>query len=167
MDVSSIGSREEGVECPATVVLSSFPVVLARTRFQHSSFFLGIGDTGGEERASLRSALLHGGSEGSERCSSPVTLCGHLPHCQPGRPSLRTPLGVIPVVSGPAPSLRDCAASDQGPGQDTVLTGSSLHGGSQCDENRQPARTAASAALGTPPTCQPGTCTDYVPAWRC
>ena len=41
------------------------------------------------------------------------------------RPSLWTPLGVIPVAS---PSLPHRAASDQGPGQHAVLTGSSPHG---------------------------------------
>ena len=73
-------------------------------------------------------------------------------------PSLWTPLGVIPVASGTVSSpLRDRAASDQGPGHSTVLTGSSLHGGPQCTEPSNTACTAASAAHGTTPTCHSGT----------
>ena len=53
--------------------------------------------------------------------------------------------------------LRDRAANDQGPGHSTVLTGSSLHGGPQCTEPSNNARTATSVALGTPRMCQPGT----------
>ena len=67
-------------------------------------------------------------------------------------------LGVIPVASGTVPPLfRDRAASDQGPGHRTVLTGSSLHGGPQLMRTTNNARTATSVALGTPTTCQPGT----------
>ena len=38
-----------------------------------------------------------------------------------------------------------------------LLTGSSLHGGPQCSEPSNTARTATSVALVTPLTCQPGT----------
>ena len=55
------------------------------------------------------------------------------------------------------PPLRDRAASNRGPSHCTVLTGSSLHGGPQCTEPSNTARTAASAALCTTPTCQFGT----------
>ena len=55
------------------------------------------------------------------------------------------------------PPLRDRAASDQGPGHSTVLTGSSLHGGPQCTEPSNTACTAASAAHCTTPTCHSGT----------
>ena len=53
--------------------------------------------------------------------------------------------------------LRIRAASDQGPGHPTVLTGSSLHGGPQCDVNSQQ-RTYRNLC-----------CTvyaDYVPLWH-
>ena len=61
--------------------------------------------------------------------------------------------------------LRDRAASNQGPGHSTVLTGSSLHGGPQCAEPSNNARTATSVAPGTPSMCQPDTLRMVV--WRC
>ena len=88
----------------------------------------------------------------SELKGSPACAETSLLHAR--RPSLWTPLGVIPVAS---PSLRDRAASDQGPGQHAVLTGSSLHGGPPMEQTAQQ-RTYRSLC-----------CTwydAYVPAWH-
>ena len=71
----------------------------------------------------------------------------------------------IPVASSTDPSLRDRAASNQGPGHITVLTGSSLHGAPQRSKQSNTARTATSVALGTTHTCQPGT--SRIVRWRC
>ena len=123
----------------------------------------------GEERVLRRTvgwfrARAEGFSERAERFSSPACAETSLLHAR--RPSLWTPLGVIPVASGTVPStLRDRAASDQGPGHPTVLTGSSLHGGPQWTRTANHARTATSVALGTTLTCRPGTL--RIVMWRC
>ena len=61
------------------------------------------------------------GSEGPVKCSSPA--CAETSFLLARRPSLWTPLGVIPVASGTVHSLRDRAASEQGPGHHTVTYG--------------------------------------------
>ena len=61
------------------------------------------------------------------------------------------------VASGTVPSLRDRAASDQGPGHLTVLTGSSLHGGPQrkrTDQHRTYRNLCCTVYV------------DFVPAWH-
>ena len=69
------------------------------------------------------------GSERAEGFSSLACAETSLFHAR--RPSLWTPLGLSRWRLVQSPPLRDRAASDQGPGHTTVLTGSSLHGGPQ------------------------------------
>ena len=68
------------------------------------------------------------GSEGVERCSSPP--CADT-SCFLDVLHYGCHWGLSPWHSVQFSPLRDRAASDQGPGHSTVLTGSSLYGGLQ------------------------------------
>ena len=107
---------------------------------------LSVAQRHGEERV-LRSTF-GGGSDGGEGCSSPASLKSFFTDATGGYP------GGVWYSSLP---LRDRAASDQGPGHLAVLMGSSLHGGPQCSEPSNTARTATSVALVTQRTCHAGT----------